>query len=68
MSTFPRITSLVLKARAAAFDNADWLFELKYNGFRGCSRLMALARLVSRNRNRCRTVSRYCAGTGRQPE
>jgi hypothetical protein len=24
----------VLKPRAEAFDNPDWLFELKYDGFR----------------------------------
>jgi len=30
----PLITPLVLKRRATAFDNHDWLFELKYDGFR----------------------------------
>jgi bifunctional non-homologous end joining protein LigD len=45
--------SLVLKRRAAAFDNAGWLFELKYDGFRALLEIDGTgARLVSRNRNR----------------
>jgi hypothetical protein len=28
------VVPLVLKWRAAAFDNPDWLFELKYDGLR----------------------------------
>jgi bifunctional non-homologous end joining protein LigD len=33
-SAHPKVTPLVLKRRAAAFDNPDWIFELKYDGFR----------------------------------
>jgi ATP-dependent DNA ligase len=33
-STLPKIAPLVLKRRAAAFDNPDYLYELKYDGFR----------------------------------
>jgi YD repeat-containing protein len=32
-TTLPRITPLLLKRRAAAFDNPDWVYELKYDGF-----------------------------------
>jgi bifunctional non-homologous end joining protein LigD len=53
VSVLPRITPLVLKRRTAAFDNPDWLFELKYDGFRALLEIDgADARLVSRNRNR----------------
>jgi hypothetical protein len=34
MTGLPKITPLVVKRRAAAFDHPDWLFELKYDGFR----------------------------------
>jgi hypothetical protein len=52
-SALPKVTPLVLKRRAAAFDNPDWLFDLKYDGFRALLKIDAVsARLVSRNRNR----------------
>jgi bifunctional non-homologous end joining protein LigD len=35
VSTLPQLTPLALTARADAFDDADWLFEPKYDGFRG---------------------------------
>jgi len=55
MSNIPKITPLVLKRRAQAFDNPDWLFELKLDGFRALLEIdEAGARLVSRNRNRFR--------------
>jgi bifunctional non-homologous end joining protein LigD len=48
----PKIAPLVLKPRAEAFDNPDWLFELKYDGFRALLQIDAAgARLLSRNRN-----------------
>jgi ATP-dependent DNA ligase len=51
----PKVTPLVLKRRASAFDNADWLFDLKYDGFRALLEIDgAGARLLSRNRNRFR--------------
>jgi hypothetical protein len=52
-STLPKITPLVLKRRAAPFDNLDWLFELKYDGFRALSRLMALACAPHAQRPKC---------------
>ena len=48
----PKVTPLVLKRRAAAFDNPGWLFELKYDGFRALLEIDGTgARLLSRNRN-----------------
>jgi ATP dependent DNA ligase-like protein len=53
--TLPRIMPLVLKRRATAFDNPDYLYELKYDGFRALLEIDdSGARLVSRNRNRFR--------------
>jgi hypothetical protein len=55
MTGLPRVTRLVLKRRGAAFDNPDYLYELKYDGFRALLEIDAAgARLVSRNRNRFR--------------
>ena len=51
-SALPKVTPLVLKRRAAAFDNPDWVYEVKYDGFRALLEIDgAGARLVSRNRN-----------------
>jgi bifunctional non-homologous end joining protein LigD len=49
----PKIAPLVLKSRREAFDNPDWLFELKYDGYRALLEIhVAGARRLSRNRNR----------------
>jgi bifunctional non-homologous end joining protein LigD len=54
-TALPRVAPLVLKRRADPFDNPDWLFELKYDGFRALLEIDAQgARLLSRNRNRFR--------------
>jgi bifunctional non-homologous end joining protein LigD len=54
-SALPKVRPLALKRRAAAFDNPDWLFELKYDGFRALLEIDdGGARLVSRNRNNFR--------------
>jgi len=34
MTSLPKIAPLVVTPRAAAFDNPNWRFELKYEGFR----------------------------------
>src|SRR5215469_15129077 len=53
MTSLPKIAPLVVTRRAAAFDNPDRLFELKYDGFRALLEIDGTsARLVSRNRNR----------------
>jgi bifunctional non-homologous end joining protein LigD len=60
--SLPKITPLVLKRRAAAFDNPDWLFELKYDGFRALLEIDgADTRLGSRNRNRFRHMDTLAA-------
>lgn len=33
-AALPKVVPLTLKRRREAFDHADWLFELKYDGFR----------------------------------
>jgi ATP-dependent DNA ligase len=53
ISALPRVAPLTLKRRAQAFDNSDWLLELKYDGFRALLEVDGTgARLVSRNRSR----------------
>src|ERR1051325_1841961 len=47
------------------FDHQDWLFELKYDGFRALAHLEAgTVRLVSRNGNRFKSFPDLCAGIG----
>jgi bifunctional non-homologous end joining protein LigD len=61
-SALPKVTPLVLKRRAAAFDNQDWIFELKYDGFRALLEIDGTgARLVSRARNRFRHLDTLAA-------
>jgi len=51
----PSIEPLRLTRRREAFDDPDWLFELKYDGFRALLYIEAGdARFVSRNGNRMR--------------
>jgi bifunctional non-homologous end joining protein LigD len=66
-STLPKITPPVLKRRAAAFDNSDWLFELKYDGFRALLEIDgAGTRLLSRNRNRFRQLDMLAAALAKR--
>ena len=62
-----KIMPLVVKPRAAAFDNPDWLFELKYDGFRALLEIDAAgARLVSRNRNRFKHLDPLAAALAKR--
>jgi bifunctional non-homologous end joining protein LigD len=62
MTSLPKITPLVLKRRAQAFDNPDYLYELKYDGFRALLEINGSeARLVSRNRNRFKHMDALAA-------
>ena len=46
----PQFTPMPLRKRSGAFDHPDWLFELKYDGFRALAQFDgASCRLVSRN-------------------
>src|SRR5215831_8171038 len=58
---------LVLKRRAAAFDDPDWLFELKYDGFRALLEIDAAgARLMSRNCNRFKHLDPLAAALAKR--
>jgi bifunctional non-homologous end joining protein LigD len=57
----------VLKPRAQAFDNSDWFFELKYDGFRALLETDAAgARLLSRNRNPFRHLDPLAAAPAKR--
>jgi bifunctional non-homologous end joining protein LigD len=65
--TLPKVMPLVLKRRAEAFDNDDWLFEVKYDGFRALLEIDGTdARLVSRNRNRFRHLNTLAAALAKR--
>jgi bifunctional non-homologous end joining protein LigD len=67
MTALPKIAPLVLKPRAEAFDNPNWLFELKYDGFRALLEIDAAgARLLSRNRNRFRHLDPLAAALAKR--
>lgn len=63
----PKITPLVLKRRATAFDNPDWLFEIKLDGFRGLLEIDGSgAGIVSRNRNRFKHLDSLAAALAKR--
>jgi len=66
-SILPKVMPLVLKRRAAAFDNPDYLYDLKYDGFRALLEIDGIgARLVSRNRNRFRHLDTLAAALAKR--
>ena len=51
-AALPRIDPMPLARLHAPFDHEDWIFELKFDGFRAIAYIEKhSARLVSRNRN-----------------
>jgi bifunctional non-homologous end joining protein LigD len=57
----PRITPIHLARLPQPFDHPDWVFELKWDGFRGLAYIEAGAcRLVSRNGNTFKAFSPLC--------
>jgi bifunctional non-homologous end joining protein LigD len=52
MKSLPRITPLTLKRQTKPFDDPNWVFELKHDGFRGVAYIEnKQCRLISRNNN-----------------
>jgi len=50
--TLPRVQPIIPTRREEPFDDPDWLFEFKYDGFRGlCYLEQGRCRLISRNGN-----------------
>jgi len=66
-SALPGVRPLALKRRAAAFDNPDSLFDLKYDGFRALLEIDGTsARLMSRTRNRFRHLDTLAAALAKR--
>src|SRR5690242_3358590 len=58
----PRFTPLPLRRLRDPFDHPDWIFELKYDGFRALAHVAGRgAELVSRNGNRFRQFTALAA-------
>src|SRR5947208_948731 len=52
----PQFQPMPLQKRVSAFDNPDWIFELKYDGFRALAYIEAgECRLVSRKGNQLKS-------------
>jgi hypothetical protein len=62
-SALPRVAPLTLKRRAQAFDNPDWLFDLKYDGFRALLEIdgggLALAARAARTTLRTKATDAF---------
>ena len=66
-AALPKVAPLTLKRRREAFDDADCLFELKYDGYRALLEIHSTgARLVSRNRNRFKHLDTLAAALARR--
>ena len=56
-----------LGRRAAPFDHPDWIFELKYDGFRALAYIQdGKAQLISRRGNPFKSFSTLCDAIGRE--
>ena len=59
----PRFEPMPLARLAEPFDHEDWIFELKYDGFRALAHIEnGQCRLISRNRNAFKSFPGLCAG------
>ncbi|MGA2146399.1 MAG: RNA ligase family protein [Bryobacteraceae bacterium] len=59
----PRFEPMPLARLAEPFDHQDWIFELKYDGFRALAAIEnGRCRLISRNRNAFKSFPGLCAG------
>jgi bifunctional non-homologous end joining protein LigD len=64
--SLPRIQPLRLGRRASAFNDPDWLFELKWDGFRALAYIeQGSSRLVSRKENEFRSFPSLNAALAR---
>jgi bifunctional non-homologous end joining protein LigD len=45
----PNVTPMELVQQTTPFDHPDWLFEIKYDGFRSLADVEDGCRLISRN-------------------
>ena len=58
----PQFSPMPLARMPEPFDHPDWLFELKYDGFRALAHLQdGTVRLVSRNANAFKSFPELCA-------
>jgi len=65
----PKIIPMPLAERPQPFDHPDWLFELKYDGFRALAYLeRGTVRLDSRKGNMYKSLSGVTPGAHRVPE
>jgi ATP-dependent DNA ligase len=68
MRKLPHIAPLTLTRQREPFDDADWLFELKHDGFRGVAYVSAGdCKLISRNANVFRRFPQLCESLSKLP-
>jgi bifunctional non-homologous end joining protein LigD len=60
-STFPRITPIIPIRRSGVLNHADWVYELKYDGFRALAYVgEGQCRLISRKGNQLKRLDDLC--------
>jgi bifunctional non-homologous end joining protein LigD len=68
MQKLPKISPVTLKRLAEPFDDPDWVFELKHDGFRGLAYIEAgECKLISRNANVFRCFPQLCESLSKLP-
>jgi bifunctional non-homologous end joining protein LigD len=61
VTSFPRITPIIPVRRSAPFEHADWVYELKYDGFRALAYVSeGQCRLISRRGNQLKRFEALC--------
>jgi ATP-dependent DNA ligase len=59
---FPKISPIIAVRRRDLFESADWVYELKHDGFRALAYLDAKrCRLISRRGNEMKRFADLCA-------
>jgi bifunctional non-homologous end joining protein LigD len=65
MAMFPKISPIIPERRPGIFEHPDWLYELKYDGFRALAYLdQGRCRLVSLRGNEMKRFDDICALIG----
>jgi bifunctional non-homologous end joining protein LigD len=62
MPPLPKITPVRLIESPAPFDDPDYIFEFKYDGFRAVAYLEGSTKLLSRRGNTYKRLDELCTG------
>ena len=67
MTTIPKFSPIIPVRRSAVFHSGEWVYELKYDGFRALGYLdKGWCRLVSRNGNQFKRFDELSRSIGKE--